>query len=116
MRILIYRIICTVLLPCYSLTQHRLIHCSRGWDKVHDLCFKCTDKTQLWKPVTDQSVVVHIKGHQVGMKNFEDIHTNFTRVCAGDCLRAQLPLDVPSLANLCARGRISEAYSKCKLV
>ena len=36
-----------------------------GWDKVHDLCFKCTDRKQLWKPITDLSVVIHIKGHQV---------------------------------------------------
>ena len=36
-----------------------------GWDKIHDLCFKCMDKTQLWKPITTSSVVVHIKGHQV---------------------------------------------------
>ena len=36
-----------------------------GWDKIHDLCFLCKDKTQLWKPITTQTVVVHIKGHQV---------------------------------------------------
>ena len=32
------------------------------------------------------------------------------------CAQAVLPLDVPSLADLCGRGRIASVYSKCKLV
>ena len=27
-----------------------------GWDKIHDLCFQCKDKTKLWKPITTSSV------------------------------------------------------------
>jgi len=84
-----------------------------GWDKIHDLCFLCRDKAQLWKPITTQSVVVHIKGHQANQKNFHDIHRNFTRICSGECLRKHLPFDVPSLADLCSRGNIRQTYSKC---
>ena len=87
-----------------------------GWDKIHDLCFKCKDKTQLWKPVTDQSVVVHIKGHQALRHNFVGVHQNFTAVCDDACLRATLSFDVASLKDLCGRGTISRSYSKCKLV
>ena len=87
-----------------------------GWDKVHDLCFKCKDKTQLWKPVTDQSVVVHIKGHQALRHNFVGVHQNFTAVCDDKCLKADLAFDVPSLKDLCGRGTIRQSYSKCKMV
>ena len=87
-----------------------------GWDKIHDLCFKCKDKTQLWTPVTDQSVVVHIKGHQALRHNFVGVHQNFTAVCDDACLRATLSFDVASLKDLCGRGTISRSYSKCKLV
>ena len=87
-----------------------------GWDKVHDLCFKCTDKTQLWKPITTSSVVVHIKGHQATWHNFDNIHRNFTRVCDDACLKSLLPFDVPNLADLCRRGNIKSTYGKCALV
>ena len=87
-----------------------------GWDKIHDLCFKCTDKTQLWKPITTSSVVVHIKGHQATWHNFHNIHVNFSRVCDDDCLQLQLPFDVPNLADLCRRGTIAQSYSKCSML
>ena len=87
-----------------------------GWDKVHDLCFKCKDKTQLWKPITTSSVVVHIKGHQANRHNFENCHRNFSRVCDAECQQQPLDYDVPTLANLCARGSISQVYSKCAMV
>jgi hypothetical protein len=88
-----------------------------GWDKIHDLCFLCKDKTQLWKPITTQSVVVHIKGHQANWHNFDNIHRNFTRVCDEECLRMTLPFDVPNLADLCRRNdNIRRGYSKCDLV
>ena len=90
-----------------------LVAAAHRWDKIHDLCFLCKDKAQLWKPITTQSVVVHIKGHQANPKNFHDIHRNFTRICSGECLRKHLPFDVPSLADLCNRGNIRLAYSKC---
>ena len=96
------------------LLPHRLARVRR--DKIHDLCFKCKDKTQLWKPVTDQSVVVHIKGHQAMRHNFVGVHQNFTAVCDDACLRATLSFDVASLKDLCGRGTISRSYSKCKLV
>jgi len=88
-----------------------------GWDKIHDLCFKCMDKTQLWKPITKSSVVVHIKGHQANWQNFLDVHTNFSRVCDDQCQREHLSFDVPSLGDLCRRNdAIRTAYSKCSLV
>lgn len=87
-----------------------------GWDKIHDLCFKCTDKTQLWKPITTSSVVIHIKGHQANAHNFNDVHANFSRVCGDECQRAELSFDVPDLPSLCSRGRIKDVYSKCSLV
>jgi hypothetical protein len=30
-----------------------------GWDELHDLCFKCTRKDQIWRPITTQTVVAH---------------------------------------------------------
>lgn len=87
-----------------------------GWDKVHDLCFLCKDKTQLWKPITTSSVVVHIKGHQANRHNYLNVHRNFSRVCDAECVKQPLDFDVPTLANLCARGAISRVYSKCALV
>jgi len=87
-----------------------------GWDKVHDLCFTCKDKTQLWKPITTSSVVVHIKGHQANRHNYLDVHRNFSRVCDAACVQQPLDFDVPTLANLCARGSISTVYSKCAMV
>lgn len=88
-----------------------------GWDKIHDLCFLCKDKAQLWKPITDQSVVIHIKGHQAFWENFDAVHRNFSQRCPAKCLDTVLPFDVPSLADLCGRNEaIRNGYSKCKLV
>ena len=89
-----------------------------GWDKVHDLCFLCKDKAQLWKPITDQSVVIHIKGHQAFWTNFINVHRNFSQRCDPEvCQRTTLPFDVPNLANLCRRNaNIARGYSKCKMV
>eukprot|EP00962_Isochrysis_galbana_P038102 scaffold13465_cov73-Isochrysis_galbana.AAC.1 len=30
-----------------------------GWDKLHDLCFKCERTDQIWRPITKQTVVAH---------------------------------------------------------
>jgi len=86
-----------------------------GWDKVHDLCFKCTDKKQLWKPVTDQSVVIHVKGHQASRLNFENIHRNLSQRCDEACMQMVMPPDIPSLSHLCGISNgIHNSYSKCK--
>ena len=86
-----------------------------GWDKIHDLCFKCMDKTQLWKPITTSTVVVHIKGHQASWFNFDAVHRNFSQRCDDACQQEVLPLDVTSLADLCGRNAaIQRSYSKCK--
>jgi len=87
-----------------------------GWDKIHDLCFTCKDTTQLWKPLTTKTVVVHIKGHQANRHNFLDVHRNFSRVCDAQCQQQTLDFDVPSLADLCRRGSISQVYGKCAKV
>jgi len=87
-----------------------------GWDKIHDLCFTCKDTTQLWKPLTTKTVVVHIKGHQANRNNFLDVHHNFSRVCDAKCQQQTLDFDVTSLADLCRRGSISKVYSKCAKV
>jgi len=88
-----------------------------GWDKVHDLCFKCTDRKQLWKPITDLSVVIHIKGHQANAFNFDAVHRNFFQRCDETCQGHMLPFDVPNLADLCGRSEaIRRGYSKCKMV
>ena len=37
-----------------------------GWDKLHDLCFKCERKDQIWRPITHQTVVAHhIANHEI---------------------------------------------------
>jgi len=88
-----------------------------GWDKIHDLCFQCKDKKQLWKPITDQSVVIHIKGHQAFWENFDAVHRNFSQRCDAECLKVTLPFDVPSLSDLCGRNdAIRRGYSKCGMV
>ena len=75
------------------------------------------DKTQLWKPITEQSVVIHIKGNQASWLNFDNVHRNFSRVCDGACLARTLTFDVPSLPDLCSRSPdIQRGYSKCALM
>ena len=87
-----------------------------GWDKIHDLCFTCKDKTQLWKPITTSTVVVHIKGHQASWYNFDNVHRNMSARCDSACMQTILPFDVPNLANLCGRNEnIRRGYSKCSL-
>ena len=67
--------------------------------------------------VCGAQVVVHIKGHQASWHNFINVHRNFSRVCDGECQKRVLPMDVPSLANLCARSpAIQRGYAKCGLV
>jgi len=86
-----------------------------GWDKIHDLCFLCKDKKQLWKPVTDQSVVIHLKGHQANQHNFDNVHRNLTERCDPTCMQQVLPADIPSLQVLCAKkADVWSSYSKCR--
>ena len=100
----------------HSPSVHDAYACYR-WDKIHDLCFKCTDKTQLWKPITTSTVVVHIKGHQAGKWNFDNVHANLSQRCDSECMQTVLPFDVPNLADLCGRNvGIKRGYSKCELV
>jgi hypothetical protein len=84
-----------------------------GWDKLHDLCFKCERKDQIWRPITHQTVVAH---HTANSDIMHDVHRNITRACeAHDCAQP-LPMEVKSLADLCGRGSIKKVYSKCKML
>jgi len=84
-----------------------------GWDKLHDLCFKCERKDQIWRPITHQTVVAH---HIANEQIIAEVHANITRVCDDRCVHTDLPFEVTSLADLCSRGRIREVYSKCAMV
>lgn len=83
-----------------------------GWDKLHDLCFKCERKDQIWRPITHQTVVAH---HVANKDIMHDVHRNISAVCDDRCAHRDLPFEVTSLNDLCSRGSISKVYSKCKL-
>ena len=84
-----------------------------GWDKLHDLCFKCERKDQIWRPITWQTVVAH---HTANPEIMHTVHRNITRVCDDACVKKPLPFEVESLKDLCSRGSIRNVYSKCKMV
>jgi len=93
-----------------------------GWDKLHDLCFKCTRKDQIWRPITVQTVVAHhIANEQIITEVFRNIThgSHFDpRPCDDACQQKLLPFEVTSLEDLCSRagGSIRKVYSKCALV
>jgi len=84
-----------------------------GWDKLHDLCFKCDRKDQIWRPITHQTVVAH---HTANAAIMHDVHRNISRACEKHDCEALLPFEVKSLADLCGRGSIKKVYSKCKML
>lgn len=91
-----------------------------GWDKLHDLCFKCTRKDQIWRPITTQTVVAH---HVANEDIIKAVFHNITHgshfdptPCDSACQQQQLPFEVKSLGDLCSRGNIAKVYSKCALV
>ena len=93
-----------------------------GWDKLHDLCFKCTRKDQIWRPITTQTVVAH---HIANEDIIRNVFHNIThgshfdpRPCDEACQKTLLPFEVTSLADLCSRGggSIKKVYSKCAMV
>eukprot|EP00964_Phaeocystis_antarctica_P088683 scaffold56452_cov59-Phaeocystis_antarctica.AAC.10 len=55
-------------------------------------------------------------GRQANRHNFLNVHRNFSRVCDAQCQQQTLDFDVPSLADLCRRGTISQSYTKCAKV
>ena len=85
-----------------------------GWDKLHDLCFKCERKDQIWRPITHQTVVAH---HIANEEIIHSVFRNVSRTCNTKCQREKiLPFEVTSLADLCSRGRIKDVYSKCAML
>ena len=84
-----------------------------GWDKLHDLCFKCERKDQIWRPITHQTVVAH---HTANAEIMHAVHRNISRACETHDCEKPLPMEVSSLADLCGRGSIKQVYSKCKML
>ena len=84
-----------------------------GWDKLHDLCFLCTRKDQIWRPITYQSVVAHHVANEIIIN---DVHRNITARCDDKCVHKLLPFEVTGLEDLCSRGQIKKVYSKCAAV
>lgn len=91
-----------------------------GWDKLHDLCFKCTRKDQIWRPITTQTVVAH---HVANEDIIRAVFHNIThgshfdpRPCGDACQQQLLPFEVKDLRDLCGRGSIRNIYSKCKML
>jgi hypothetical protein len=66
-----------------------------GWDKLHDLCFKCERTDQIWRPITRQTVVAH------HIANEEIIH----QVCAAPKMKG---------GKQCRRGRLFVGPSQGK--
>ncbi|KOO29746.1 beta-1,3-galactosyltransferase 4 [Chrysochromulina tobinii] len=84
-----------------------------GWDKLHDLCFKCERKDQIWRPITWQTVVAH---HVANEDIIKTVFKNVSRLCDDQCQRKELPFEVTSLEDLCSRGSIKTVYSKCAML
>ena len=84
-----------------------------GWDKLHDLCFKCERKDQIWRPITHQTVVAH---HVANAQIMAEVHANISARCDAACVKKELPFEVESLRDLCSRGAIRTVYSKCAMV
>ena len=82
-------------------------------DKLHDLCFKCTRKDQIWRPITHQTVVAH---HVANAQIMAEVHANISARCDAACVKKDLPFEVESLRDLCSRGAIRTVYSKCAMV
>ena len=73
-----------------------------GWDKIHDLCFECKDKTQLWRPVTKSSLAVHLKSHQAVYENYKNVFKNMTKLCDYDCQQTPLEMVINDLRDVCS--------------
>ena len=82
-------------------------------DKIHDLCFKCERKDQIWRPITHQTVVAH---HVANAQIMAEVHANISARCDAACVKKELPFEVESLRDLCSRGAIRTVYSKCAMV
>ena len=74
-----------------------------GWALIHDLCFECKDKTQLWRPVTASSIAVHLKAHQAVRENYEGVAKNMSLTCDSECEETPLAMEVDGLRDLCSR-------------
>jgi hypothetical protein len=86
-----------------------------GWDKLHDLCFECKRKDQIWRPITHQTVVAHHVANEIII---HDVFRNISRTCDEKCQQRPIPFEVESLQDLCSRagGSIARMYTKCKLL
>jgi len=81
-----------------------------GWSHVHDLCGECRDKTQFWRPVTEDSVAVHVKGHQMSETNFYQVHEKM-KECDSKCVRtpvSMMHVSVPHYRQLLEKRSIWE--------
>ncbi len=86
-----------------------------GWDKIHDLCFECKDKTQIWRPVTRHSFAVHLKSHQAVKNNYYDVFKNMSRLCDKDCQNSPETMEIYDLRDLCSRyDEMSFHYKPCE--
>jgi len=74
-----------------------------GWDKIHDLCFECKDKTQIWRPITASSIAVHMKSHQATEYNYYKAFENMSRTCDSDCENRVLPMEIYNLRDICSK-------------
>merc|ERR1712185_691644 len=70
-----------------------------GWDKLHDLCFKCERTDQIWRPITHQTVVAH---HVANKDIMHDVFKNSSARCDDRCEKKDLPFEVESLQDLCS--------------
>jgi len=73
-----------------------------GWDKIHDLCFECKDKTQLWRPVTKSSLAVHLKSHQATYNNYINVFQNMSKLCDNECQQIPLEMVINDLRDVCS--------------
>lgn len=73
-----------------------------GWDVIHDLCFECRDKTQMWRPVTKNSIAVHLKTHQAYERIYRDVYKNMTSLCDNECANAPESMQIYDLRDVCS--------------
>ena len=83
-----------------------------GWDRMHDLCFECRVKDQLWRPVTASTVVVH---HVAAWDVVQKVHADIQARCDQSCIESPLPFEIEDLDHLCAKNaQIATVYEWCQ--
>ena len=81
-----------------------------GWDKFHDLCFECKQKDQLWRPITENTIVTH---HVASWNIIYDVHKKIQLLCDQNCQQKKLSFEIANIDELCSKPKIASVYEWC---